>query len=215
MLAKTHQKDTETTKSILETLVVLEAIDGELYKVGVIWCQKFVTGIAEAYHRTVEGCPQRPVEYLEYLSPDFSEKSVTVDKTGDNVKDLGVIPTVTTESGTLIPQTKLKETKLKETKLNNSSNIIKEIFKLFEDNFQRITEITRDIISDHIDEYGEEKVLEALKESIKYNKRNLAYVGGILKNNGRPKTGAMSNLKTKIYTVSTAPDDYMAKKNPV
>ena len=35
--AKTHQKDTETTKAILETLAVLGAIDGELYKNGYIW----------------------------------------------------------------------------------------------------------------------------------------------------------------------------------
>ena len=60
LLAKTHQSDPEKAKDILETLVVLDAIDAELYANGVIWCQKFVDRVADAYDRTVAGAPQRP-----------------------------------------------------------------------------------------------------------------------------------------------------------
>lgn len=60
LLAKTHQNDTEKAKDILQTLVVLGAIDAELYAHGVIWCQKFVDRVADAYERTVAGAPQRP-----------------------------------------------------------------------------------------------------------------------------------------------------------
>lgn len=57
-----------------------------------------------------------------------------------------------------------------------------EVFKTFEDNFQKITANTTNRINDLIDEYGEDKVLFALNESIKYNKRNFAYIEKILKN---------------------------------
>jgi len=60
LLAKTHQKDTENTKSILDTLVVLNAIDRELYNCGIIWCQNFVNRVADAYNRTINGAPMRP-----------------------------------------------------------------------------------------------------------------------------------------------------------
>ena len=96
LLAKTHTKDTETAKDILETLVVLGAIDAELYAHGVIWCQKFVDGIADAYNRTVEGAPKRP----DYLV---------------NVGDKDVSADINPENATEIPQTKLKETKLNNT----------------------------------------------------------------------------------------------------
>ena len=60
LLAKTHQKDTETVKSMLETLVLLGAIDAELYNNGIIWCQNFVDRVADAYNRTENGAPKRP-----------------------------------------------------------------------------------------------------------------------------------------------------------
>ena len=94
LCAKTHQKDTETILNILATLASLDAIDAELHKQKVIWCQNFVDGVADAYHRTTSGLPQKPV----------------------NVGNNGKVSTETPENGTEIPQTKLKETKLKETK---------------------------------------------------------------------------------------------------
>jgi len=72
LLAKTHQKDTETARKTLETLAVLDAIDKELYENGVIWCQKFVDGVADAYNRTVEGAPQRPENLVNVAIKDVS-----------------------------------------------------------------------------------------------------------------------------------------------
>ncbi len=92
LLAKTHQKDTETVKDILETLVVLGAIDEELYKSGVIWCQKFADRVADAYSRTVEGVPKRP----DYLV---------------NVLNQRVSANTNPESSTETPQRKRKDTK--------------------------------------------------------------------------------------------------------
>ena len=65
--------------------------------------------------------------------------------------------------------------------------VVAEVFKNFEDNFQKLTEKNTTILNDYIDEYGEDKVLEALNIAIKQNKRFLNYVEGILKNDGKDK----------------------------
>ncbi len=97
LLAKTHQNDTEKGKAILDTLALLDAIDPELYAHGVIWCQKFVDGVAGVYNRTEKGVPQRPGFLV-------------------NVENKGVSVNNNPEKTTETPQTKLKETKLNKTK---------------------------------------------------------------------------------------------------
>ncbi len=119
LLAKTHQNDTEKAKDILETLVVLGAIDAELYAHGVIWCQKFVDRVADAYNRTVNGAPKRP----GFL--------VNVEDKGISVPANNIPADRNPEKATEIPQTKLKETKVNKSnytvifKLWNSLEIIK------------------------------------------------------------------------------------------
>ncbi len=110
LLAKTHQNGTETTKGILHTLVVLGAIDAELYAQGIIWCQKFVDRVADAYNRTVGGPPQRPDLLVNVTDGDVSvpNSRVTVDSNLEK----------TTETS----QRKLKETKVEETTVINLDN---------------------------------------------------------------------------------------------
>ncbi len=60
LLAKTHQSDPEKARDILATLVLLGAIDSELYSHGVIWCENLVKRVAHAYNRSVCGVPMRP-----------------------------------------------------------------------------------------------------------------------------------------------------------
>ncbi len=103
LLAKTHQNGTEKTKDLLDTLVVLGAIDAELYAHGIIWCQKFVDRVADAYNRTIEGPPPRP-DFLVSVE----DKTVSVSRNN-------VSANTNQKNTTKIPQTKLKETKLKET----------------------------------------------------------------------------------------------------
>lgn len=67
---------------------------------------------------------------------------------------------------------------------NNNDKNIGIIFQTFEDNFQRITETTKQQIMDFVDEYGSDKVLVAMNSAIKQNKRSLAYVEGILEKRG-------------------------------
>lgn len=79
-----------------------------------------------------------------------------------------------------------------------------EIFTLFEDNYQMLSQTVRDRLDDFITTYGEEKVLYALKEGIDHNKRNLAYVEAILKDNGNGNKQNKQPLNTpyrNIYEV--------------
>ena len=119
LLAKTHQNNAEKAKDILETLVVLGAIDAELYAHGVIWCQKFVDRVADAYDRTVNGAPQRP----GFL--------VNVGDKGISVPNNNVFANRNSKNATEIPQTKLKETKLNNTKCTTKKQAISQKFEVF------------------------------------------------------------------------------------
>ena len=56
-----------------------------------------------------------------------------------------------------------------------------EIYKMFDQDFQRITPTNSQQVGDLIDTYGTELLKEAMKEAVKQNKRSLAYVNGICK----------------------------------
>jgi DnaD/phage-associated family protein len=70
---------------------------------------------------------------------------------------------------------------------NIREDVVGEIFKTFEDNFQKLTQKNTDILNDFIEEYGSDKVKNALDIAIKQNKRFLNYVEGVLKENGQQK----------------------------
>lgn len=97
LLAKTGVSRRETAFLVLETLAKLGAIDYELYQNQIIWCQKFVDRVADAYRDRVTKVPQRP--------------SFLVSGTGNAVSGTG-----NGVSGTGNPQTKLNKTKLNNNK---------------------------------------------------------------------------------------------------
>jgi len=73
-----------------------------------------------------------------------------------------------------------------------------DIYKLFDENFQRITQRTRDILNDLINEYGIDKVHSALDKAIRQNKRFINYVEGILKNSDNKKQEHKPKHQTDI-----------------
>ncbi len=141
LLAKTHQNDTETAKGILNTLSLLDAIDPELYQHGIIWCQKFVDRIADAYSRTVSGAPSRP------------KIKVNVTKTDESVDR-------NPESATEMPQTKGKETKGKET-------IYIVLFNLWNEQkiiaHKKLTDDIKRAIDRALKEHSQDEVSQAIK----------------------------------------------------
>src|SRR3990167_5644831 len=68
-LASKTRMSEERAIEILDCLARLEAIDPELWKIRVIWCQKFVDGIADVYRKRQTPTPSRPVRFLQ--NPSF------------------------------------------------------------------------------------------------------------------------------------------------
>jgi len=84
---------------------------------------------------------------------------------------------------------------------NNKTGII---YKLYDENFRRITETTRETLNDYIDNYGDDNVVVALSKAIKQGKCNLAYVEGILKG-GTNRKSSRAIPKHEDYK---EPEDY-------
>jgi len=172
LLAKTRVSE-DTAKNILNTLVILGAIDTELYDKKIIWCQNFVNNLAPLYERRSDKLPQKPTP--EIVSDN---NNPTLEGVSDNIK----------------PQSRVEYSKV-EYIYNKNKKETGLIFKVFDDNFQRITETNREVLGDYIDNYGADEVLVALNKAVKQNKRSLAYVEGILKGVGSGK-GSRGNQKT-------------------
>jgi len=81
------------------------------------------------------------------------------------------------------------------------------IFKTVEDNFQTLTDAVREQVNDAIEEYGEDKVVWALKKAIGQNHRSLAYASKILEND---KAGGLkSNLPRSQPKYHPAPPEIL------
>lgn len=108
LTAKTHQKSTETILAMLNLLDVLGAIDHDLYLNKIIWTQRFVDGVADAYRRAKGGIPTKP-----------PKDGVNVSKTSQTTVNM---PAETPKSDTETPQTKLNYTKLNNTTLSKDKD---------------------------------------------------------------------------------------------
>lgn len=79
-------------------------------------------------------------------------------------------------------------------KCNVTCNADGELFRFYEDNFGKLTEYTTTELLSLKEEYSTDKLMEAMKECVNYNGRNLAYLKKVLnngngsKNNGNHKT---------------------------
>ena len=107
-----------------------------------------------------------------------------------------------------IPDVKIREDKISKDKISSKGLVTNKdtnvdtnvdtngsIFKIFEENYQKLTDIVVTQLNGLIDYYGSEKVLYGIQEGIKYNKRNIRYVEGVCKGNGHKpdstKTGRL------------------------
>lgn len=99
ILAKAHVDDT-TGEAIMVLLLEMEAIDKELWKSRVIWCQHLVENLADVYKNRRRPLPEKPV-----TTP---YNSIT---TPSNPKQEGLLPIET-------PQSKVKYSKVNNSKKN-------------------------------------------------------------------------------------------------
>jgi len=137
LLAKTSTNE-ERGSAIMDLLCELEAIDAQLWRESkIIWCQKLVNNIADAYKNRNRPVPERPVSTAD----NFVSGKKTPVSSADN------------------PQTKLNKTKIDNVyivifKLWNEQKII--VHKKFTDDMKRAIDRT-------LKEYSEEEISQAIK----------------------------------------------------
>ena len=174
LLAKTHIKDTETAKGILDTLSILEAIDLELYQSGIIWCQKFVNRITDAYTRREDDVPIRPEVGVSVSFSGVSDNNNSITTDRNNPLPPPIPPPIP-----------LNKTKLNKTKLNKNNkelSLSEDIFELYEKEIGKLTETIKNLVNDALENFPEDWVRDAIKEAVRQNKRKWSYIEAILKN---------------------------------
>jgi DnaD/phage-associated family protein len=78
-----------------------------------------------------------------------------------------------------------------------------EVFKFYQENIELLTQYNSLRLGDMIDEYTPAWVLEALKDCVEYNARNLKYAGAILA--GWKSKGFRSDTRSKQKAAAHAP----------
>jgi hypothetical protein len=102
LIAKTKTPQNKV-EDILDTLANLDAIDKDLWKNKIIWCQNLVDNVTDVFKRRVSEIPQKPINVNNNTIND-SINTIT-----DNKKPINV-----TTSGISAPQSKLN-------KINNTN----------------------------------------------------------------------------------------------
>lgn len=92
---------------------------------------------------------------------------------------------------------------------------IGDIFKLYENEVGTLTPTTSENLKDMSSQYPADWITDAIKESSRQNKRNLAYIEAILKNRkdggqrGKPKQGTTTTKRGAFKAPTT--EEYMAR----
>ena len=141
LLAETHISDADTAGKILDTLVLLNAIDKELYEQNIIWSQNFVDRLEPVYKKRMESIPERPVSVTE---------------TPQSVADKGV------------SEEKTRQIKLNKIKLNNNKDDLSKVIEIFESHCledYQINEEMRANLAGAVKVYSADWVIDAINEA--------------------------------------------------
>ncbi|MEJ2658705.1 MAG: DUF4373 domain-containing protein [Desulfobacterales bacterium] len=121
----------QTALDILDDLVVLDAIDADLWKKHkIIWCYNFIYKALDELYRRKDEIPMKPVVLedgrvkVEYgpnpeRQEDFGAETEVNDK--ETPVNVAETPVIAAETAVSAPKTKLNKTKLNETEVNNNS----------------------------------------------------------------------------------------------
>jgi len=103
----------------------------------------------------------------------------------------------------------------------NTKAIKKDAFYFYKNNIEQLNEYNSGMLKSLIDDYTEEWVIEALKECVERNKRNLKYATAILKSwkadgfkvdTRKPKEEAKPEQKPAYYNDEVEPDPDEGKR---
>lgn len=161
--------DEETAKKILDMLAELHAIDPELWKGKVIWCQNFVDNVEDVYKKRRAAKPDKPE-----LNNNCDENTNSGDIPVTETIPEDIFPVVSDSEN---PQSKVKERKVNETKVNEiktaaaSNDVPKPLESENPDNaianWQKLwlfpNQFQLEDINHLIDEYSDDLVSAAIK----------------------------------------------------
>lgn len=164
--------DTDKALEIMDQLAVLKAIDRDLWKYKIVWCQNFVDNLSELYARRRVSLPQKPtLEEFMYAETLSSE---------------GLCSTETPKvNKSIVENSKVEESKgdVGVGVVNQENNSFKLVANAYENNIGTLSGTVIEIINYYLDEGVEDKlIVEAIKVACMNNKRTMSYTEGILKN---------------------------------
>lgn len=172
--------DVDKALEIIDQLATLKAIDKQLWKHKVVWCQNFVDNLSELYARRRVALPQKPtLEEFMYVETSSSE---------------GLCSTETPKvNKSIVENSKVKESKGEKSKGNSVETeetlvgVVLNDFEIVRDAYESNIGMLSSTVVEIINYYLEQNVeatliVEAIKVSCMNNKRTMSYAEGILKN---------------------------------
>lgn len=178
---------------ILNMLAELNAIDAELWKNKIIWCQNLVDNVEDVYLKRRAKKPTKPL-IINNCDENPNSSVVPVTETTQETE----LPTVSDSEN---PQSKVKETKVNKTKVNNNNRDDDDVdspgpnaHEFYQQNFGVENSITMQNIDFWIDDLSEELVVEAMTRAA-LDQKGYKYAEGILKNWDKKGIKTMAEVK--------------------
>lgn len=171
----------QTATEMLNIVAKLHKIDAEMWENKIIWCENLIFNLKELYRKRGRQ-PQKPDFLLNNKVPTASNKHISV-------TDNKIVVAESTQS------------RVEKSKVYIPPIIPQgQVFIIFEQNYQKITDRITSRLNDLIDTYSEQWVVEALNEGVDRNHRNLKYVEKILENWRNDGHNNTKQIKSRIPT---------------
>lgn len=185
--------DEEKLLKIIQTLANVGAIDGELWKQKVIFCQNFINNVAELYKRRSVAMPTKQ-SVIE--AAGLVEKDECMHYAVSSGQNVDIMQTLCPDSGQNVdknPQSKVKESKVEETITtplppsgNEPGNIsepkigFEEVVSLLGKICLVNSQVVADMIGDWIETMPRDWIENAIRVAKEQGGRSVKYVDAIL-----------------------------------
>jgi len=172
--------DEQTTVEIMNLLVEMQAIDGELWQLKLVWCQNLVNNLADVYKNRKREVPVKPVPASTKLSLASNGDITTVEKGITTGKK----PITTPENTHIkVNKSKLKESKEEEKENTPSLSLSKEdAIELYREKVGELSEDMENELKLACLQFSPAWVIDAINEAVKRGKKDWRYTARILEN---------------------------------
>jgi DnaD/phage-associated family protein len=155
-------------------------------------------------NNTKEGLSQNVTPLSTPKKSTLSQNETTLSQNETALsQDVTTIPETTPET---TPENSLRNN-------NNSTNLESDnIFKLYDENIEKLSSMNSELLKDAEETYGSEKVTAAIGQAVKYNKKNWAYIEKILQNGEKNKGVPVDILKSEATKIRELQDSVLIKR---